>query len=578
MDSSEASPNAWQHDPDPEPSRLVAREPTMRQTTRPQRPACMYLDFYGLQEAPFSITPDPRFVYLSERHRDGLAHLLYGVGQGGSGGFVQLTGEVGTGKTTLCRLLLEQLPDQTRVALVLNPKLNPIELLQTICEELRVDFDAGHPSLKSLTDGLNAFLLDAHARGERVVVIIDEAQQLSVESLEQVRLLTNLETAKQKLLQIILLGQPELRSLLERPDLRQLAQRVTARYHLTPLSREESETYIRHRLEVAGCDRIPFTRLALRALHQRAQGIPRLLNIIADRALVAGYARSLDSVNERIVHEAADEALYGGQRAPWWRRWAAGIAALALIASAVALWPQRDTEPEAQASVPETAAPASTPEAVPAPDFEPALRALDPEDHSSYARLLEVWTQASGPESVAALDRCNGPVLADLHCLRGTAPLSRIKQLARPVVLRLRTEQGVVSALLLGHDGSNLQLEMAGQRFLVPSARVELHWQGDYRIVYRAPSGLPTVMRRGDQGPAVAWLRERLREAEVQLGLDALSEASDVFDEECERRLRRLQIRLGLLADGIAGPETQMVLASFDGAGPRLERATAGGA
>ena len=206
----------------------------------------MYLEHYGLTEPPFSITPDPRFVYLSERHRDALAHLLFGIGQGGGGGFVQLTGEVGTGKTTLCRLLLEQLPENVRVALVLNPRVSPVELLETICEELRIDVAGRQGSLKALVDALNHYLLDAYAQGLRVVLIIDEAQNLSVEALEQVRLLTNLETDTQKLLQIILLGQPELRELLARDDLRQLAQRITARYHLTPLDAKETGEYLRH--------------------------------------------------------------------------------------------------------------------------------------------------------------------------------------------------------------------------------------------------------------------------------------------------------------------------------------------
>src|SRR5688500_207709 len=201
----------------------------------------MYLEHYGLAEPPYSITPDPRFVYLSERHRDALAHLLYGIGQGGGGGFVQLTGEVGTGKTTLSRLLLEQLPDDTRVALVLNPRQSPIELLRTICEERGIEVPAAdRDSSKALVDALNAYLLKAHADGLRVVLIVDEAQDLSVEALEQVRLLTNLETDTQKLLQVVLIGQPELREVLARPDLRQLAQRITARFHLTPLDARET--------------------------------------------------------------------------------------------------------------------------------------------------------------------------------------------------------------------------------------------------------------------------------------------------------------------------------------------------
>ncbi len=245
----------------------------------------MYLEYYGLDEAPFSITPDPSFIYLSGRHRDALAHLLYGVGQGGSGGFVQLTGEVGTGKTTMCRCLLEQLPENTQVALVLNPLLTPGELLATICEELGISTEDIAGSNKALVDALNAYLLKQHGKGRRVVVMIDEAQNLSPEALEQVRLLTNLETPKEKLLQMVLLGQPELRQLLQRSDLRQLAQRITARYHLKPLNQEETRAYVRHRMMVAGAQRSPFTRSALRALYQRSGGVPRLINIIADRAL-----------------------------------------------------------------------------------------------------------------------------------------------------------------------------------------------------------------------------------------------------------------------------------------------------
>lgn len=269
----------------------------------------MYLSFYGLKQAPFSITPDPRFVFLSERHRDALAHLLYGVGQGGSGGFVQLTGEVGTGKTTICRLLLEQIPENTRIAMVLHPKQSPMQLLETIAEELHITLKSKRLSNKLLIDGIHQYLLKAYADGLRVVLIIDEAQNLSVEALEQIRLLTNLETATQKLLQILLLGQPELRDMLARPELRQLAQRVTARYHLTPLSRAETDVYVRHRLAVAGAQRPLFTPLALRYLHWRSGGVPRLINVIADRALVAGYVAEMPAVGWQSMRRAANEVL-----------------------------------------------------------------------------------------------------------------------------------------------------------------------------------------------------------------------------------------------------------------------------
>jgi general secretion pathway protein A len=267
----------------------------------------LYLQFFGLNEAPFSITPDPAFVYLSAAHRDALAHLLYGVGQGGAGGFVQLTGEVGTGKTTLCRCLLEQVSEGTRVALILNPLVTQRELLATLCEELGIETAGITDSNKAMIDSLNRYLLEQHAQGHRVVVVIDEAQNLSPEALEQVRLLTNLETAKDKLLQMVLLGQPELRALLQRQSLRQLSQRITARYHLAPLGPEETHAYVRHRMKVAGATHIPFRRSALRALYQRSAGVPRLINIIADRALVGAYAKESRNIGARLIHDAANE-------------------------------------------------------------------------------------------------------------------------------------------------------------------------------------------------------------------------------------------------------------------------------
>ena len=269
----------------------------------------MYLSHYGLAEPPFAITPDPRFVFLGERHRDALAHLLYGIGQGGSGGFVQLTGEVGTGKTTLCRLVLGQLPADVRIALVLNPKQTPLELLESVCAELQVPQATRRRSLKTQVDALNEYLLQAYADGLRVVLMIDEAQELSRELLEQVRLLTNLETDTQKLLQIVLIGQPELRETLARPGLRQLAQRITARYHLTPLQPAETAAYLRHRLSVAGASAFPFEDKAVARLHALSGGVPRLLNVLGDRALVAGYVHGRQRVDARLVDLAAAEVL-----------------------------------------------------------------------------------------------------------------------------------------------------------------------------------------------------------------------------------------------------------------------------
>src|SRR6185437_5126670 len=289
----------------------------------------MYLSFFGLNEKPFAITPDPRYLYLSERHAEALAHLLYGINE--AGGFVQLTGEVGTGKTTIVRSLLAQTPKNAEIALILNPKMTAPEFLLTICEELGIGVpDSALGSLKDLVDILSQYLLRAHANGQRVVLVVDEAQNLAPEVLEQVRLLTNLETNTQKLLQIILIGQPELRELLARQDLRQLAQRITGRYHLDPLSAEETTAYVRHRLRVAGATADIFTRGALREVYRVSSGIPRVINVICDRALLGAYTQDLHQVRASLVRRAGGE-VFGREIGPPWVAVAAAAAAAVLL-------------------------------------------------------------------------------------------------------------------------------------------------------------------------------------------------------------------------------------------------------
>src|SRR5438309_5692705 len=264
----------------------------------------MYAAYFGLTERPFSLAPDPRYLFLSEGHREALAHLVYGL-QGG--GFVQLTGEVGTGKTTVCRALLDQLPVDVDVAMIFTPRLTAVELLSAVCDELHVPYPAGATSLKVLVDSLSRALLDGHARGRRTVVIIDEAQNLSMEVLEELRLLTNIETTRDKLLQVILIAQPELVNLMERPALRQLAQRITARYHLRPLSYTETRAYVRHRLQIAGQRQMIFTPVALRVIHRRSGGVARLINNICDRALLGAFGRTKRRVTAGTARQAALE-------------------------------------------------------------------------------------------------------------------------------------------------------------------------------------------------------------------------------------------------------------------------------
>ena len=281
----------------------------------------MYHHYFGLSEAPFSIAVNPRYLFMSARHRDALAHLLYGVGSGG--GFILLTGEVGTGKTTINRCLLEQMPDDTDIAIVLNPALDARELLATVCDELGIEYDAAQPSLKTLTDALHAYLLENHARGRKTVLLIDEAQHLDFDVLEQIRLLTNLETNSEKLLQIILIGQPELAQLLARPELRQLNQRITARYNLEPLNLAETGAYIHHRLQVAGMtpDREIFPPAVVRGIYRHTRGIPRLINVLCDRILLGAYGRNKNRADRAMLRLAVQEVLGEEGAAPDRRGW-----------------------------------------------------------------------------------------------------------------------------------------------------------------------------------------------------------------------------------------------------------------
>ena len=305
----------------------------------------MYLAHFGFTEWPFSNTPDPRFVYLSPRHEEALAHLLYGVRE--RGGFVQLTGEVGTGKTTICRYLLSRLPEGVDVALVLNPMLTPEELLATVCDELGVAYPPETRTRKVYVDALYQHLLAAHGRGRRTVLILDEAQNLSAGAIEQLRLLTNLETATEKLLQIILIGQPELVELLDQPKLRQVAQRITARYHLLPFEEKDTQGYVWRRLRIAGQRIIVFEPRAIAAVHRASRGVPRLVNVICDRALLGAFAEGAQSVTPRMVRRAAREV--SGERTrtrrwPWRATAAAGLMVVAVAATGVAgLWPVPDT-------------------------------------------------------------------------------------------------------------------------------------------------------------------------------------------------------------------------------------------
>lgn len=570
----------------------------------------MYQQFFGLSEAPFSITPDPAFVYLSPEHRDALAHLLYGVGQGGAGGFVQLTGEVGTGKTTLCRCLLQQLPDDTHVALVLNPLLTPSELLATICEELGIDTGGFGDSNKAMVDALNAYLLAQHARGHRVVVVIDEAQNLSPESLEQVRLLTNLETTKEKLLQMVLLGQPELRQLLQRQNLRQLAQRITARYHLQPLDAEETRAYVRHRMMVAGAQRSPFSRSALRALYQRSAGVPRLINIIADRALAGAYARESSRVTARLVHAAADEVQPSEKRVRThpWRVAAAALAGLALVAVSLSLWgpawletprnptgsapetpdtrsaqeaevaaidppavaggdglPAEQAGPGNTALTPPPGGSSATADALaeePVPEAELDEQWLDLQHVAAWRSLARIWQRPGSAESIRAA--CNGTPGTGFACLRDSGSWSRIRQLGLPVLLVLSGDAGRLLPLT-GLRGGEARVGGPASSRTVARGRLEDQWLGDYLLAWPQAPDWPAEIRRGDAGPAVDIVTRM-----ASLGTPPWQGGSQ-FDERFEAWVLAFQRRHGLQADGIIGPHTLVHLIAPTITEPRLD-------
>lgn len=543
----------------------------------------MYTKFFGLNEKPFSITPDPRYLFMSARHGEGLAHLVYGVTE--SGGFIQLTGEVGTGKTMLVRTLLGKLPDEVDIALILNPQVTVLEFLQVICQELAVPLPEDSSSAMALVDALNRYLLDAHSRGRRTILMVDEAQNLSDEVLEQLRLLTNLETAKQKLLQIILIGQPELRDVLAKNSLRQLAQRVTGRYHLEPLSRTEAMLYIDHRLKVAGGVGEIFDDRAKRDVHRLARGIPRVMNVICDRALLGAYGQETRKVSSKLVKRAAIE-VSGQTSSSLPLKWVAAmlaVTALALIGSSFlkpiidegtppesAVVEQPDTTIAAPVIVAEESDSAVLLEDNPELNFERQLIAgdLGVTRQQSLAQILSLW----GVETVdgSAVD-CTSLGSYGLSCLQQRGSWNLLKQLDRPAVLTLVDSSGnSYEAVVTALDESDVEFTVNGVTKNYPLADVSELWFGRYLIVWQPPNGSAGAIGPGMRNINVLWLRESL----AALGIEAVvsSEGGRYFDSALEEQLRIFQRQHRLQVDGLAGQRTQILINSMlaqDGT-PRL--------
>jgi len=558
----------------------------------------MYSHHFGLTQDPFSIAPDPRYLFMSERHREALAHLLFGVAgphsaAGGSGGgFVLLTGDIGTGKTTICRCFLEQIPAGCHVAYIFNPKLTVSELLQSICEEFHITVAptaSVAPTVKDYIDTLNAFLLQRHAADHSSVLIIDEAQNLQADVLEQLRLLTNLETNERKLLQIVLIGQPELRAMLERPELEQLAQRVIARFHLDALTEAESVHYIEHRLAVAGhTGTLPFDRSALQRIHRLARGVPRRINLLCGRALLGAWAHGLHRVNRPVVNRAAVE-VFGPDRlaSPVARLTPTtylfgGLCVLAGAAFAgFAVWTSGQ-QPHPPAPIPAAAVvptartmaplPLSAPQGLsaqrPVESVEALLPQLPHAINMAWQELAPSWKLPS-----AEGDPCENAARQQLQCYRtSNLTVPQLRQLGRPGILTLQADKGSpVYAVLVGLTDQTATLRVAAGLHTVPLVALARLWSGDFATYWRAPAGYSPLVRGGSAGPVFQELARQLAQLDGAPAPLPSEAPPPVLDAELRARVRDFQHAHGLKPDGQPGPMTFMQIESARGANePRL--------
>jgi general secretion pathway protein A len=595
----------------------------------------MYVEYFGLKKRPFSIVPDPACFYVSEGHREALAHLLYGAT--GDGGFVLLTGEVGTGKTTVCRRLFELAPETTDVAFILNPKLSAEELLATICDEFGIGCPEGTTSIRTLVARINDYLLNAHDKGRRAVLIVEEAQNLTPEVLEQIRLLTNLETNQRKLLQVVMIGQPELREMLAKPRLRQLSQRITARYHLGPLSREEVPEYINHRLAAAGAGRSRlFPPATIRKVYGLTRGVPRLINVVCDRALLGTFVQEKERVDIKTLKKAAREVMAEEYRSGRKRlyRAAAGVLFLLCIAlgtfyhmSGSRRWAsdRLHTRAEEQASEktrlainhslrprPEQpfvasgaeTAPAiagravdgrraaSVTEAAAAPPAgiadggevlsagtttlgRPAGQSLSGTREMAYRALCRQWhvPYYTGADRPLVCDQVES---AGLKCLMGKGDIGNLREMNRPAVLQLTDKtHGDYYAVLTSLDGQRATFMLGDGTRTVDAREVAQCWSGDYLLLWRAPPGYEGTLQPGSRGPAVAWLTSQLALAQ---GREAPAGENRVYDEKVKEQVKEFQIAARMTPDGVAGPRTILRLsnASPDSRDPVLRAARSG--
>ena len=530
----------------------------------------MYHSYFGLDEQAFSIAVNPRYLYMSTQHREALAHLLYGVS---SGGFVMLTGEVGTGKTTIIRCLLEQLPDHADLAIVMNPSASARDLLCSICDEFGVGYAADETSVKVLTDKLSEFLVQNHSQGRKTIVLIDEAQLLRISTLEQVRLLTNLETNTQKLLQIILVGQPELNELLAKPALRQLSQRITARYHLRPLNVEETEAYIKHRLAVAGLPPglQPFPPKIVRRVHQISRGIPRLINVLCDRMLLGAYSREASQIDAEICRQATVEVMgevfaepspvRSHQTAIY-----AGTAALGVLLVGVIFWlilgagraAPRDEAPVVgtgsiiRAAPPPAATPAQTPAVTPVPTAAAAWWQLN-QDHAVAELLAVMEVPFEG-----ALYPCWVVGKQGLKCEnQKLGTWEEFREVNRPAVLTITTpDRHTGYVTLVGIKDSEALVRVNGQLQRVSLAELGRLWTGEMVFVWRRPEAYKEAIGLGDRGPMVTWVAEQFAALDQQ----GAPLAREHFNAQLQKRVKLFQRANNLNDDGYVGLQTLLKL------------------
>jgi general secretion pathway protein A len=508
----------------------------------------MYKAFFNLTDNPFSISPDPKYLYMSDRHTEALTHLLYGLRDGG--GFVLLTGEVGTGKTTVSRCLRQQLPEDTDLAFILNPSLSTEELLASVCDAFQLTYPQPL-SLKSLFDSLHYFLLQNNQQGRRTLLVIDEAQHLIPDVLEQLRLLTNLETDSAKLLQIVLIGQPELQQLLRQPLLRQLAQRITARYHLLPLDLTDVDAYVRFRLQVAGCLQPIFTPSAIRTLHRLSGGVPRVINLICERALLGAFAAGRERINDKLLAQAAYEAIGVRDEGSLRSVLAFSLAGMLMLSAGWFGWQHwgfQPLHPIKKVMVPV----ALPPDAKLVKRFDQALADASYEDQA-IQQLYRAW----GFETAIDEATCNSALRAKLGCVQGQASVDEIIKLNYPVVVRLNGKHGQDSYITILHIADQeVDILLADERWLVSRAWLEKVWGQDYTLLWQLPDSSNTLISKRS-GPAdVLWLESVVSQALQQPARKKISR----FDATLAGKIRQFQTNEGLTADGVAGEQTLLRL------------------